>query len=114
MIGVSEATGQDSTAPEAHNNLEDNLKERSTWLRLLFMLVLLFLWGVSRVVTAAVVVIQFLWVLITGQPNAQLLQFGQGLATYSYEIVLYLTFNTEERPFPFTDWRQGPPPPDDD
>ncbi len=111
---MSETADADSTSPEDHKKLEDNLKERSTWLRLLFMLILLFLWGVSRVVTAAVVVIQFLWVLVTGQPNAQLLQFGQGLATYSYEIVLYLTFNTEERPFPFSDWRQGPPPPADD
>ena len=89
--------------------LEENLKRGSTWLRLLFMLLFLFLWGVSRLVTAAVVVVQFLWVLITAETNEQLLKFGQGLASYSYQIVMYLTFNTEERPFPFSDWPQGPP-----
>jgi hypothetical protein len=49
-------------------------------------------------------------VLFSGETNAQLLILGQGLATYSYQIVLYLTFNSEERPFPFIDWPQGPPP----
>ncbi len=108
---MSETTAEPDTNPPGHgSSLEHNLKQRSTWLRLLFMLLFLFLWGVSRVVTAAVVLIQFLWVLITAQANAQLLKLGQGLATYSYQIVMYLTFNTEERPFPFTDWPQGPPP----
>ena len=99
-----------SSSDEQPKPLEQNLKRRSTWLRLLFMLLFLFLWGVSRVVTAAVVLIQFLWLLLTAETNEQLLKFGQGLATYSYQIVMYLTFNTEERPFPFTDWPQGPPP----
>jgi hypothetical protein len=35
---------------------------------------------------------------------------GQALATYTYQIIRYLTFNTEERPFPFdSDWPAGPP-----
>ena len=67
------------------------------------------LWGLSRVVVLAVVVLQFLWVLIRSETNAQLTVFGQSLATYTYQIVLYLTFSTEERPFPFADWPTGPP-----
>lgn len=102
----------DSPSSQNGKPLEQNLKQRSTWRRLLFMLLFLFLWGVSRVVTAAVVLIQFLWVLFTGQTNEQLLKLGQGLATYSYQIVLYLTFNSDQRPFPFTDWPEGPPPRD--
>ena len=53
--------------------------------------------------------LQFLWVLIRGETNAQLTGFGQSLATYTYQIVLYLTFSSEERPFPFADWPVGPP-----
>ena len=99
----------DSTSGQDQRQIEHNLKQRGTWQRLLFMLLFLFLWGVSRVVTAAVVLLQFLWVLFCGETNPQLLKLGQGLATYSYQIVLYLTYNTEERPFPFIDWPEGPP-----
>ena len=74
-------------------------------MRLFFMIVIALLYLVSRVVVGAVVVVQFLWVLLTGEANQKLQLFGQALSTYTYQIILYLTFNTEERPFPFdTDW----------
>ena len=94
--------------------LEDNLKARSTWLRLIFMIVIALLYGLSRFVLGAVVVLQFLWLLFTGQPNARLTALGQSLATYSYQIVRYLTLNTETRPFPFDeDWPAPSQPPGD-
>jgi hypothetical protein len=89
-----------------------NVKSRSTWLRLFFMIVVALLYGVSRAVVGAVVVLQFFYVLFTGETNQRLAQLGQSLATYTYQIIRYLTFNTEERPFPFdADWPKGPPAP---
>ena len=82
-----------------------NLKSKSIWMRLLFMLIITFLYSVSRIVVGAVVVVQFFWVLFTGETNPKLQVFGKSLATYTNQIILYLTFNTEERPFPFDlDW----------
>lgn len=90
-------------------SLKKNLKSRSTWLRLFFMLVVVLLYSVSRLVVSAVVVLQFFWVLFTGETNKRLVNLGQALATYTYQIICYLTFNTEERPFPFdADWPTGP------
>ena len=87
------------------SDLEKNVFARSTWIRLLFMIVYAFLYGLSRLVTAAVVVIQFFHVLFTGNINDRLKTFGHSLAIYSYEIVEYLTFNTETKPFPLgADW----------
>jgi hypothetical protein len=89
---------------------ETNLKSRSTWLRLFFMIVLGFFYGVSRIVMVVVVVAQFCHVLFTGETNRPLRDLGLSLATYTYEIVCYLTFNTEQRPFPFdAPWPQGKP-----
>lgn len=82
-------------------NLEDHIKSRSTWLRLFYMLVLGFLYGVSRLVIVSVVVIQFFTVLLTGEINGSLRALGHSLAIYSYQIVNFLTFNTERLPFPF-------------
>ena len=90
--------------------LKSHIKSRSTWLRLLFMLVVCILYAISRIVVGAVVVLQFFWVLFTGATNKDLESLGQALATYTYQIIRYLTFNTEERPFPFdTEWPSGPP-----
>lgn len=89
--------------------IESNIKSRSTWLRLLFMILFLVLWGISRLVILAVVVLQFLWVLFSGRTNPRLGAFGLSLATYSYQIITFLTYNTEEQPFPFSDWPSGPP-----
>ena len=98
----------DQEAQDGH--FDENVKSRSTWLRLFFMIVVGLLYGISRVVVGAVVVLQFFWVLITGATNKQLEQLGQSLATYTYQVICYLTFNTEERPFPFdSDWPTQPP-----
>ena len=81
--------------------LERNVKQKSTWLRLFFMFVLAFLYGLSRLVIAFVIVIQFFYVLLSGETKEELKSFGHSLAIYSYQIVDYLTFNTDEKPFPF-------------
>ncbi|HWM28173.1 MAG TPA: DUF4389 domain-containing protein [Woeseiaceae bacterium] len=86
-------------------DFEEHIKSRSTWLRLLFMLILAFLYGVSRIVVCAVIVLQFFWVLFTGETNQRLKELGESLATYTWQLIRYLTFNTESRPFPFDeDW----------
>lgn len=82
------------------SDLQKNIKMRSTWLRLFFMIIFAFLYGLSRAVTAVVVVIQFFHVLFTGDTNDQLKTFGHSLAIYSYEVVDYLTFNSDTKPFP--------------
>lgn len=110
---VVDEPGPDDEKPD-EPRLEDNIKSRSTWLRLLFMILFVVLWSISRIVVLAVVVLQFFWVLITGAANERLLAFGAGLATYSYQIIAYLTYNTETQPFPFSDWPTGPPGADED
>lgn len=99
-----ESEGNGDTSP-----LEQNIKSRSTWLRLLFMVIYYVLICLAGMVGTFVVVVGFLWVLFTGEVNQQLRQVGQGIAAYIYEIVRYLTFNTDERPFPFgAEWPSGP------
>lgn len=83
------------------SQLSKNLKSKLIWVRLLFMLIITFLYSVSRIVVGAVVIVQFFWVLFTKETNPKLQAFGKSLSTYTNEIILYLTFNTEKRPYPF-------------
>lgn len=104
-----------ASAPGAHSSfdsarLEENVKSRSTWTRLFFMIVCGILYALSRLVVFVVVFLQFCWLLFTGAPNARLTATGQSLATYIYQLVRYLTFNSDVRPFPFDeDWPPSTP-----
>ena len=88
--------------------IEENIKSRATWTRFLFMVICYMLVGIASFVGTFVVVLGFLWLLFTGEVNRQIQQVGQSVAAYVYEIVRYLTFNTDERPFPLGgDWPSG-------
>jgi len=83
------------------NPMEKNLKSRATWTRFLFMVISYILISLASIVGSVVVIFGFLWVLFTGGVNRELRGVGQSLAAYIYENVRYLTFNTDDRPFPF-------------
>ena len=85
----------------AGSKVEENLKSRTTWLRLLFMAIYGLVAWLAGMVGLVVVVLGFFWVLFTGEVNRELRQIGQAIASYIYEIVRYLTFNTDDKPFPF-------------
>tara|TARA_R110002096_G_scaffold22547_7_gene72292 strand:- start:605 stop:949 length:345 start_codon:yes stop_codon:yes gene_type:complete len=85
---------------EKKHALEQNLKSGVTWLRGLFMLISCLLISVASAVGTLIVILGFFWVLFSGEVNRQLQQAGQSLASYIYEIIRYLTFNSDERPFP--------------
>ena len=82
------------------NPIEENLKSGATWLRLAFMLISVMLLSVTSVVGSLIVILGFFWRLFTGEINRQMQQVGQSIAAYIYELIRYLTFNTEEKPFP--------------
>ena len=86
-------------------SIEENLRNRSTWKRFLFMIVVAVLFWLGVIVGIIVILLQFLWVLFTGRTKKEFSAVGRQLAEYSREIVLYMSFNTDERPFPFDrDW----------
>ena len=62
-----EPEGGGSTSP-----LEQNIKSRTTWLRLLFILIYCALISLAGFVGTFVVVVGFFWVLFTGEVNQQL------------------------------------------
>ena len=76
----------------------------ATWRRGLFMLICAFLYNVAELVVVAVAILQFLFKLVTGEENTQLKLFGKGLSIFFYQTMQFLTFNSEQKPFPFSPW----------
>ena len=89
-------------------NLQRNLQQSSTWIRILYMLLFMFIYSVTEMVVFAIAVIQVLFKLLTGDTNPQLLLLGQGLSIYVFQMMQFFTFNSEDKPFPFGPWPNGP------
>ncbi len=91
------------------NDVKQNLKSQSTWMRGLYMLLYIIFSRIAEIVLGVVVLFQFLLKLFTGETNDRLLKLGQQLSTYLYQIFQFLTFNTEYHPYPFGAWPKGEP-----
>jgi len=89
---------------ELDEETSENLKKISTWKRIAFILIFVVIIGVVRTLLWVVVLLQIVSALLTGSPNQNVLGFGQKLSAYIYHILLFLTFNNDEVPFPFSDW----------
>lgn len=84
----------------------------SEWLRLLFMLLFfVILFYVMKLVVTVIVVVQFLFRLVSGQTNDRLLAFSDSLSRYGHEVLEYVTYVSDRRPFPFSDWPSRRPDP---
>lgn len=91
------------------DDIKNNIKERKTWLRGLYMILFLIFYSVAKVIIFAVIAFQFVLSLLTGKTNEKLVVLGQSLSTYLYQILMFLTFNSEQYPYPFSDWPTGEP-----
>ncbi len=90
---------------DTRHRIEESLKSKSSWMRVFYILVMLILYGVSRIVLGVVILFQICSVLFTGSTHKRLLDLGRSLAAYTYEIVMYVSYNSDVRPFPFdADW----------
>ena len=97
---MTDSTGQD---------LKTNVARGATWLRGLFMLLFAVIFYIAVILLVVIVVFQFLHVLVTAKPMPRLVGFGESFGRFLYQIVRYLTFDTDDRPYPFADWPGAAP-----
>jgi|ERR687891_117038 hypothetical protein len=88
---------------------KEHILATATWVRGLFIILFALVYSVAEAVLWLMVMIQFGFKLLTGETNQRLLDFSQRLSTFIYQILLYITFNSESKPFPFSDWPPAVP-----
>lgn len=99
--------------------LKEKLSVKDKWIRLLFMIVFaVVVYWVALILVWIIAAFQFIYALFVGKPLHTLVPFSNGLSQYIYEIMQFLTYVTEEKPFPFKSWpgevvkpKKAPPPP---
>ena len=90
------------------NEMKSSLTATDTWVRGLYMLLFAVIYSVTEFVLGLIVVFQFIHVLFSRDTNDRLLDFSSDLSVYIYQILQFLTFNSEAKPFPFAVWPNGP------
>jgi hypothetical protein len=86
-------------------DIVDNLKQTSHWVRVPFMLAYGFvLYLIFVPVVIVMMTAQILFALITGESNRNLRGLGSVVQQYVSQVIDYITYNSNERPFPFSDF----------
>ena len=82
---------------------------KETGIRLLFVILFAAIYSVAELVVAAIVLIQFGFMFITGAANDKLLAFSTSLNRFIFQILQFVTFKSDDKPFPFEDWPSSDP-----
>ncbi len=109
---MSDENFSDSPSVQTTGSRRDELKSKIAnpghWMRLLLMaLMYIILFSLVQFIVTISLLIQWVLVLFSGEPNARLKHFTRGLNRYAYQIMEFLNFNSEERPFPLSDWPES-------
>tara|TARA_B100000900_G_scaffold45260_1_gene33666 strand:+ start:320 stop:658 length:339 start_codon:yes stop_codon:yes gene_type:complete len=81
---------------------KEELLKPGKWIRLLFMVVYsLIIEIIALPLILILIFLQFLFHLIAGSPNNQIKNITDWLINFLKESFEYLTYKTEQKPFPF-------------
>jgi hypothetical protein len=87
--------------------INGHLSHLQTWKRIFLMLLFAVVVTIARWLAWAVILMQLVFVLLSGEKNENIVNFGRSLSNYEYHILLFLTFSTEKLPFPFSPWHMS-------
>jgi len=73
-------------------------------IRGLYMILFLVLSRIVSICVALIAVFQLVCSLIVRKPNDNAKRFGKDLSIYLAEIVQFLSYNTDNKPWPFSLW----------
>ncbi len=83
------------------------LEKRNIWLRGLLMILMALAYQLVGTVLFFTAVIQFVFALATDTPNPRLAIFGRSVGRFQSQIANFVSFASEDLPFPFADWPSG-------
>jgi hypothetical protein len=90
---------------EQIEDLVENLKRPSLWRRVFFTLGFALLFNIILVpLVLLMVLVQVAFAVFAGEKNSNLSELSEKLVAYIVEVLGFLLFTTERRPFPFNDF----------
>lgn len=86
---------------KAQNGRFRHLNQLDFWLRVGCVLLCLFLLMMLKYMVVIFAGVQLVSLLLTGKPWAWLINWSQMYSAYLYQLIEYVVFATDSRPYPF-------------
>ena len=93
----------DKETPEKTQSKKSE-QNSETFSRIFYTVLFCFIGWITLWVFTFVVLIQFGFLLITGQVNKNLKGFNKEIGLFLFDMIKYLSFQSDVKPFPFRDW----------
>jgi len=91
-----------SVGTERDDDEEGGRKEM--WIRGGYALLFVIAFELGQLLLNFAAVVQFLLAIVTRRPNATIADFGRSLAIWQAQTTAFLTYATDDMPFPFAPW----------
>lgn len=81
--------------------LSENIKEPSIWVNFFLKVIYLIFLNFIIPFFGFITLLQFLFSLGSKKPNDNLISFSKKISIYTYQIINFITYSSDERPWPF-------------
>ena len=81
--------------------LSENIKEPSIWVSFFLKVIYLIFLNFIIPFLGFVTLLQLLFSLGSKKPNDNLISFSKKISIYIYQIINFITYSSDERPWPF-------------
>lgn len=78
-------------------------------IRILYLILFYLIYRITDIVLLVVMLIQTGLNIFTGEPSVSIKTFGKGLGIYLKQISEFLSYASDEKPYPFSDWPEVSP-----
>ncbi len=90
-----------------NEEIKQRLQKKEIWQRGFYVILFMCIYGFSNFLIVSIFFFQYVTLILTGQTNLLLLGFSKNLGAYIHQIITFLSFNSDQRPFPFSEWPNG-------
>ena len=84
--------------------IKTNQQPKADLARVLYTILYLIIGRFISMVLFVIAICQFIYSWLIGEPNEKLLHFTEGMSEYTKQLVAYVAFNSNERPWPVGNW----------
>jgi hypothetical protein len=85
--------------------LKEKLSVKDKWIRLVFMVLFaIVVYFVAIPLVWLIGAFQFIYTLLVGSSLKTLTSFSNSLSQFIHQIMAFITYVSEEKPFPFSSW----------
>ena len=87
--------------------LTENIKEPSIWVN--FFLKVIYLVFLNFIVPflGFITLLQLLFSIVSKKPNENLVSFSKKISSYIYQIINFITYSSDQRPWPFNSFPES-------